>query len=106
MFILLNETVFHPTKYAAFSITLVILLFLPTVYKVTFSILNHNYFLNAYSHNSAGLIYYTAFFEVKKRSLDFLKKSPKKEGKSYFDRKLLGHIEKLPHGEIKGKALS
>lgn len=33
-------------------------------------------------------------------------KSPKKEGKSYFDRKLLGHIEKIPHGEIKGKALS
>lgn len=63
--------------------------------------LNHNYFLNAYSHNSAGLIYYTAFFEVKN-----LNKSPKKEGKSYFDRKLLGHIEKIPHGEIKGKALS
>lgn len=36
----------------------------------------------------------------------FFLKSPKKEGKSYFDRKLLGHIEKIPHGEIKGKALS
>lgn len=46
------------------------------------------------------------FLEVKKRSLDFFLKSPKKEGKSYFDRKLLGHIEKIPHGEIKGKALS
>lgn len=107
MFILLNETVFHPTKYAAFSITLVIQLFLPTVYKVTFSILNHNYFLNAYSHNSAGLIYYTAFFEVKKRSLDFLKQVQKrKENHILIVSSILGHIEKIPHGEIKGKALS
>lgn len=41
-----------------------------------------------------------------RRGVWILKKSPKKEGKSYFDRKLLGHIEKIPHGEIKGKALS
>lgn len=41
-----------------------------------------------------------------KEEFGFLNKSPKKEGKSYFDRKLLGHIEKIPHGEIKGKALS
>lgn len=41
-----------------------------------------------------------------RRGVWIFKKCPKKEGKSYFDRKLLGHIEKIPHGEIKGKALS
>lgn len=53
------------------------------------------------------LIMITLLFEVKKKSLDFfLKQSPKKEEKSYFGHKLLGHIEKIPRGEIKGKALS
>lgn len=53
-----------------------------------------------------ALFIITLFFEVKKKSLDFFSHSPKKEGKSYFEHKLLGHIEKIPHGEIKGKALS
>lgn len=71
MFIFLNEIVFYLMKYVVFFIILVIWLFFLMVYKVLFLILNYNYFLNVYSYNLVGFIFYIVFFEVKKRSLDF-----------------------------------
>lgn len=53
------------------------------VYKVIFLILNYNYFLNVYSYNLVGFIYYIVFFEVKKMSFD-LKKKFKKGRKIIF----------------------